>query len=119
VPKFFHERRWAASIAADGMIRAKEKADGESETDEPEGGRPAASGEAWLGRNRTDKRRLWDKLNPRHRKELRMLAEALALQQTQARLSEVERTKLAAALVELDRVVRRVTAILGEIARRR
>jgi hypothetical protein len=101
------------------MIRAKEKPDGQNPASEPEGGRPAASGEAWLGRNRTDKRRLWEKLNPRHRKELRMLAEALALQQTQARLPEVERSKLAAALGELDRVVRRVTAILGEIARRR
>jgi hypothetical protein len=119
MPKFFYERRWAAKTGTIGMIRAKEKPDGQNEASEPEGGRPAASGEAWLGRNRTDKRRLWEKLNPRHRKELRMLAEALALQQTQARLPEVERSKLAAALVELDRVVRRVTAILGEIARRR
>ena len=118
--KFFYERRWAVPRAAvTGMIRGKEKSEGENAAHEPEGGRPAASGEAWLGRNRSDKRRLWEKLNPRHRKELRMLAEALALQQTQARLPEVQRSNLAAALGELDRVVRRVRAILVEIARRR
>jgi hypothetical protein len=30
--------------------------------------RPVESGEQWLGRNATGKRRLWERLNPRHRK---------------------------------------------------
>jgi hypothetical protein len=85
---------------------------------EPEGGRPAGSGEAWLGHNRTDKRRLWERLNPRHRKELRMLAEALATQQSHARLPESTRSKLGAALGELERLARRISAILAEVARR-
>jgi hypothetical protein len=85
---------------------------------ESETGRPAQSGEAWLGRNRSSKRQLWERLNPRHRKEVRLLAEALALQQTQARLPEPARTRLGAALQELDRVLRRIAAILAEVARR-
>jgi hypothetical protein len=87
-------------------------------TPEPQTGRPAQSGEGWLGRDRSDKRRLWERLNPRHRKELRMLAEALALQQTHARLPEPARSQLDAALKELERVVRRIAAILAEVARR-
>jgi len=85
---------------------------------EPQTGRPADSGEGWLGRNRSDKRRLWERLNPRHRKELRMLAEALALQQTHGRLPEPTRTRLDAALAELDRAGRKIAAILTEVARR-
>jgi hypothetical protein len=85
---------------------------------EPESGQPAGSGEGWLGRNRSEKRRLWERLNPRHRKELRMLAEALALQQNHARLPEATRGRLDAALAELDRVIRRIAAIFAELARR-
>jgi len=85
---------------------------------EPENGQPAASGEGWLGRNTSEKRRLWEGLNPRHRKELRMLAEALALQQNHARLPPAARERLDAALAELDRVIRRIAAILMELARR-
>ena len=85
---------------------------------EPQSGQPAASGEGWLGRNSSQKRRLWERLNPRHRKELRMLAEALALQQNHARLPEATRGRLDAALAELDRVIRRIAAILAELARR-
>jgi hypothetical protein len=85
---------------------------------EPQSGRPADSGEAWLGRNRSDKRRLWERLNPRHRKELRMLAEALALQQTHAQLPEPARSRLGVAIAELERVVRRIAVILAEVARR-
>jgi len=59
-----------------------------------------------------------ERLNPRHRKELRMLAEALALQQNHARLPEAARGRLDAALGELDRVIRRIAAILAELARR-
>jgi hypothetical protein len=76
------------------------------------------SGEGWLGHNRSEKRRLWERLNPRHRKELRMLAEALALEQNHARLPEAARGRLDAALAELDRAIRRIAAILAELARR-
>jgi hypothetical protein len=85
---------------------------------EPETGRPAGTGEQWLGRNRSAKRRLWERLNPRSRKQIRLLAEALALQQTHARLPEPLRAKLSAAIEELERVVRRVAALLAEITRR-
>ena len=85
---------------------------------EPEAGQPASSGEGWLGRNQSEKRRLWERLNPRHRKELRMLAKALALQQNHARLPEAARGRLDAAVAELDRVIRRIAAILAELARR-
>ena len=85
---------------------------------EPQSGQPAASGEGWLGRNTSEKRRLWERLNPRHRKELRMLAQALALQQNHARLPEATRGRLHAALAELDRVIRRIAGILAEVARR-
>ncbi len=87
-------------------------------TAEPQTAQPAQSGEAWLGRNRSDKRRLWQRLNPRHRKELRMLAEALALQQNHARLPEAARLRLGAALGELERVMRRIAAVLAEVAGR-
>ena len=97
------------------MIRLTEN---KEQTTEPQTGRPADSGEGWLGRNRSDKRRLWERLNPRHRKELRMLAEALALQQTHGRLPEPTRTRLDAALAELDRAGRKIAAILTEVARR-
>jgi len=85
---------------------------------EPQNGRPTETASAWLGHNRTEKRKLWEKLNPRHRKELRLLAEALALQQVNARLPEATRTKLNAALAELERVIRRIAGILAEVARR-
>jgi hypothetical protein len=85
---------------------------------EPETGRPAGTGEQWLGRNRSAKRQLWERLNPRSRKQIRLLAEALALQQTHARLPEPLRAKLSAAIEELERVVRRVSALLAEITRR-
>jgi len=98
------------------MIRRTENNAGQ--VAEPEGGRPAASGEAWLGHNRTDKRRVWERLNPRHRKEMRMLAEALALQQSHARLPEPTRSKLDAAVAEIERLARRISAIFAEVARR-
>jgi hypothetical protein len=97
------------------MIRQTEKT---QQIPEPQAGRPAESGEAWLGRNTSDKRRLWERLNPRHRKEIRLLAEALALQQAHARLPEQARARLDAAIAELGRVVRRVAGILAEVARR-
>ena len=97
------------------MIR---QAEAQEQVAEPQTGKPAQTGEAWLGRNHSEKRRLWERLNPRHRKELRMLAEALVLQQTHARLPDPARSRLDAALAELERVVRRIAAILAEVARR-
>src|SRR5215470_15102787 len=97
------------------MIRRTAKS---GQAPEPESRPPAESGEGWLGRNRSDKRRLWERLNPRHRKELRLLAEALALQQNHGRLPDGARGRLDAALAELDRVIRRIASILAEVARR-
>jgi hypothetical protein len=85
---------------------------------EPQTGRPAGSGEEWLGRNHSSKRRLWERLNPLSRKQIRVIAEALALQQTHAQLPEPLRGRLSAALQELDRLVTRVRALLVEVARR-
>ena len=85
---------------------------------EPETGRPAGSGEEWLGRNRSSKRRLWERLNPLSRKQIRVIAEALALQQAHAQLPEPLRSRLSAALQELDRLVTRLRALLVEVTRR-
>jgi hypothetical protein len=85
---------------------------------EPEAGRPAGSGEEWLGRNRSSKRRLWERLNPRSRKQIRVVAEALALQQTHAQLTEPQRARLSAAIGELERLAARIRALLQEVARR-
>ena len=84
---------------------------------DPETGRPAATGEEWLGRNRSAKRRLWERLNPRSRKQIRLIAEALALQQTHAHLPEPLHVRLSAATDELDRVVARIRALLTETQR--
>jgi len=97
------------------MIRTKSKTTPAAEAD---AGRPAGSGEQWLGRNRSSKRRLWERLNPLSRKQLRIVAEALALQQTHAQLPEPLRARLSAALQELDRLVTRMRALLVEVARR-
>jgi len=85
---------------------------------EPEAGRPAGSGEEWLGRNRSSKRKLWERLNPRSRKQIRVIAEALALQQTHAQLPEPLRARLSAAIDELERHLSRIRALLLEVARR-
>jgi len=85
---------------------------------EPETGRPAGTGEEWLGRNRSSKRRLWERLNPLSRRQIRIIAEALALQQSHAQLPEPLRARLSAALQELDRLVTRIRALLVEVARR-
>ena len=97
------------------MIRTKPKAPPGAE---PETGRPAGSGEEWLGRNRSSKRRLWERLNPLSRKQIRIIAEALALQQTHAQLPEPLRARLSATLQELDLLVARLRALLVEVARR-
>ena len=85
---------------------------------EPQTGRPAGSGEQWLGRNRSSKRRLWERLHPRSRKQLRVIAEALALQQAHAQLPEPLRTRLSAVVDELERLLARIRALLAEVARR-
>ncbi len=85
---------------------------------EPAGGRPEVSGEQWLGRNASSKRRLWERLNPRHRKLLQQLARALALRQSQARLPDELRAKLLAALEELERIAARIEKILATVATR-
>jgi len=85
---------------------------------EPETGRPAETGEEWLGRNRSSKRRLWERLNPRSRRQIRLIAEALALQQTHAQLPDSVRGRLSAAMDEVERLAVRLRALLAEVARR-
>ena len=89
-----------------------------SHSAEPEAGRPTGTGEEWLGRNRSAKRRLWERLNPRHRKELRVIAEALAMQQTHANLPEPLRARLSESIEQLERLARRMAALLAEVTRR-
>jgi hypothetical protein len=85
---------------------------------EPEAGRPAGTGEEWLGRNRSSKHRLWERLNPRSRKQVQRIAEALALQQTHAQLPEPLRSRLSASTEEFERLVNRISRLLVEVARR-
>jgi hypothetical protein len=85
---------------------------------EPESGRPAGTGEEWLGQNRSAKRRLWERLNPRNRKQIRVVAQALAVQQMHAHLAEPLRARLSAAIAELHRVIGRIGALMAEVARR-
>ena len=75
--------------------------------------RPELSGEAWLGRNASEKRRLWERLNPRHRRTLRMLGRAMALRQSQAQLPEAVRLALAAALDEIERLAARIERLVA------
>ena len=76
------------------------------------------AGEEWLGRNRSSKRRLWERLNPRSRRQIRLIAEALALQQTHAQLPDSVRGRLSAAMDEVERLAGRLRALLAEVARR-
>lgn len=91
---------------------------GSSVATEPEAGRPAGTGEEWLGRNRSAKRRLWERLNPRHKKELRIIAEALAMQQTHATLPEPLRARLSESIEQVERLARRIGTLLAEVTRR-
>jgi hypothetical protein len=100
------------------MIRQREQPNPEKRIAEPETDRPAGTGEEWLGRNRSSKRRLWERLNPRCRGQIRIIAEALALQQTHAQLPEPLRSRLSAAVNEIERLVARTRALLAEVARR-
>ena len=85
---------------------------------EPQQGNPVASAEQWLGRNRSDRRQLWERLNPRHRKLLRLLARAFVLHQEKAHLPEETRARLAAALDELERLALRIDRLLNSLHRR-
>src|SRR5215470_10849392 len=91
---------------------------GKEKPAEPSTGRPAGSAEEWLGRNRGEKQRLWERLNPRHRKSLRLLAEALAAQQTHARLDDATRGKLSQLLADIEHLASRATVLLAGLARR-
>src|SRR6266700_836704 len=71
---------------------------------EPETGRPAGTGEEWLGQNRSSKRRLWERLNPRSRGQIRMIAEEQALQQTHAQLPDPLRARLSPTINEIERL---------------
>src|SRR5258708_34258226 len=93
------------------MIRTKTQ---NAAVAEPEAGRPAGTGEQWLGRNRSTKQRLWERLNPRSRKQIRMIAEALAQQQTHGRLPEPLPARLSPVLEELERVAGQSRALVGE-----
>ncbi len=85
---------------------------------EPEEGRPEGTGEDWLGRGRSEKRKLWERLNPRHRKQVRLLAEALALEQTRARLPEEFQARVGGLIEEMQRLAARAAKLLAEVARR-
>ncbi len=98
------------------MIR--EQSTTRQQATEPEAGRPEVSGEQWLGRNATSKRRLWERLNPRHRKLVQQFARALALRQSQARLPEDLRAKLLLLLDELERLAARIEKLLAAVATR-
>jgi hypothetical protein len=99
-------------------LNAAAATSGASGSAEPEAGRPAGTGEEWLGRNRSAKRRLWERLNPRHRKELRMIAEALAIGQMHANLPEPLRAQLGESIEQVERLARRIGTLLAEVARR-
>jgi hypothetical protein len=90
------------------MIRAETK----PPAPEPTEGRPVASGDEWLGKNSGTRRRLWERLNPRHRRELHVLARALAMRQTKERIPENIRSQLLASLDDLERLSRRIEQLL-------
>ena len=77
--------------------------------------RPTASAEQWLGRNASAKRRLWERLNPRHRKQLRTLARALAMRQMEGRLPDDVRLRLRALIEEFERLLLRAERLLNEL----
>lgn len=93
------------------------RSNGKQKPAEPATGRPASSAEEWLGRNRGEKQRLWERLNPRHRKALRLLAEALVAQQSHARLDDATRRKLSQLLGDIEHLANRATVLLAGVAR--
>ena len=95
------------------MIAQKEKAS--PPAPEPAESQPVASGEQWLGHNTNGRRRMWERLNPRHRKTLLVLARALVLRQSQAHLPEQVQAKLHAIVEEIERLAGRVEKLLAVI----
>ena len=85
-------------------------------TAEANASQPVASGEQYLGRNASAKRRLWERLNPRHRKTLQLLARALVLRQEQVHLPDDLRAKLLAALDDLERLASRLERLLAAVS---
>ena len=85
---------------------------------EPAEGKPVSSAEEWLGRNANGRQKLWERLNPRHRKMLRMLGRALVLRQQKGNVPETAWQKLIAALDELERLARRIEQLLAALASR-
>jgi hypothetical protein len=83
---------------------------------EPEQGRPEPTADGWLGRQRSAKKKLWERLNPRHRREVLFIAQALALSQVRARLSEGAQERLAAILADAERLAARARRFLAELA---
>jgi hypothetical protein len=91
---------------------------------EPQSGRPEISGEQWLGRkpgaqNANAGRRLWERLNPLHQKQLRLFAHAFVLRQSSGKLPEHVRARLHAAMEELERLAGRVERLLAELGARK
>jgi hypothetical protein len=91
---------------------------------EPQSGKPEISGEEWLGRkpsaqNAQAGRRLWERLNPLHRKQLRLLAQAFVLRQSSGKLPEHVRARLHAALEEIERLAARIERLLAELGAHR
>ena len=85
---------------------------------EPAEGRPVASGDQWLGKNSGTRRRLWERLNPRHRRQLRVLARALAMSQAKEHIPEIIRQQLLSALSELERLSQRIEQLLVLLTKR-
>ncbi|HEV2490834.1 MAG TPA: hypothetical protein VGT03_13595 [Candidatus Acidoferrales bacterium] len=84
---------------------------------EPVEGRPVASGDEWLGKNAGARRRLWEHLNPRHRRELRVLARAFVLRQAKERIPESLRQQFFSALDELERLTRRIEQLFVKLGK--
>ena len=84
---------------------------------EQESARPASTGEEWLGRNRSEKRKLWERLNPRSRRQLRILGEVLAAQQTHGQMPDVLRQKLSAIAADVERLVFRASQLLKSLGK--
>jgi hypothetical protein len=84
---------------------------------EPVEGRPVASGDEWLGKNAGARRRLWERLNPRNRRQLRVLAHALVLRQAKERIPENLRQQFLSALDDLERLTRRIEQLLAKLGK--
>src|SRR6516165_5783689 len=84
----------------------------------PAAGRPVVRAEEWPGRNRGAKQRLWERLNPRHRKALRLLARALVAEQSRARLEDSTSGEVSRLRADIELLANRPARLLAEVARR-